>query len=81
MKIFNDLEMFRVVFKALLAVLVVAFSATFLMMVSFRPSDQLSEQAGVIVGFVTGTAFASILGFYFGSSDRPKERKPDDLIK
>ena len=70
----NDAEKFRVVFKAALAVLVVGFSAVFLWMVSFRPTEELSEHAGVIVGFVTGTAFASVLGFYFGSSDRPKDK-------
>lgn len=68
-------EQFRVIFKAFLAVLVVAFSAVFLWRVSFMPTEQLSEHAGVIVGFVTGTAFASVLGFYFGSSDRPKDQK------
>ena len=72
-----DIEVFRVIFKAFLAVLVVSFSAVFLVMVSFRQTDQLSEHAGVIVGFVTGTAFASVLGFYFGSSDRAKIQKED----
>jgi hypothetical protein len=68
----DDVEKFRVVFKAFLALVVVAFAGTFLTLVAFKPADQLNEHTGVIVGFVTGTAFASVLGFYFGSSDRAK---------
>jgi hypothetical protein len=74
-----DLEKFRVIFKACLALLVVSFSAIFLMMVSFRPNANLSEHAGIIVGFVTGTAFSSVLGFYFGSSDKPREKENIDV--
>ena len=73
-----DLEKFRVVFKACLAILLVAFGAVFLMMVSFRSDTNLSEHAGIIVGFVTGTVFSSVLGFYFGSSDKPRDKEKID---
>lgn len=70
----EDRETYRVVFKSLLGYSVFIFCAYLLSKVAFMPKETLNEHTGTIVGFITGSAFALILGFYFGSSDK-KERK------
>jgi ABC-type nitrate/sulfonate/bicarbonate transport system permease component len=61
-------------FRKLLATLVVGSSFIYLTAVTFVsiPKSNM-DNAKVIMGFLLGTALATILGFYFGDSDKKDE--------
>jgi len=65
----------RVIFRAFLAFFMVSGSGFILWHAAFAKKEMLSEHAGVIVGFITGSAIAAVIGFYFGGQDRQKEKK------
>jgi hypothetical protein len=73
----EEREAYRVLFKSILGYSVFAFCAYFLSRAAFTSPDQLNEHTGTIVGFITGSAFSLVLGFYFGSSD--KKITPSDF--
>ena len=65
----------RVIFRAFLSLFMVAGSGFILWHAAFTKKDLLNEHTGVIVGFITGSALAAVIGFYFGGQDRQKEKK------
>jgi hypothetical protein len=72
-----DPESYRIVFRSVLSIIVVFFAATFMYKVAFIESESLNEHTGVVLGFITGTAFATILNYYLGSSDKGNNKKEE----
>jgi hypothetical protein len=73
----EERETYRVIFKSFLGYSIFIFCAYFLSRAAFTAPEQLNEHTGTIVGFITGSAFSLIIGFYFGSSD--KKLTPSDF--
>ncbi len=74
-------------FRAWLAFYVVTLSFIFIFSITLIPEAQGAETNNIILGFLLATGLASILAFYFGSSDSPPiapiepERGTDDKDK
>lgn len=75
----EERETYRVVFKSVLGYSIFAFCAYFLYRAAFTSPEQLNEHTGTIVGFITGSAFSMIIGFYFGSSDKKLALEPEKI--
>ena len=65
----------RVIFRAFLAFFMMTGSGIILWYAAFAKKEMLNEHTGVIVGFITGSAIAAVIGFYFGGQDRQKDKK------
>lgn len=70
-------NMFRVLFRSFLAVVMVSVGVSFLWKAAFIQKAFLNEHTGVIVGFITGTFITAAVSFYFGGQDRSK-KPPED---
>lgn len=66
------LEVFRGKFRAFMAWWVITISFVYLFIASFAKFPK-TEHVGTIVGFLTGTAIAVVLAFYFSGSQQVDE--------
>jgi hypothetical protein len=71
-------NMFRVLFRSFLAIVMVSVGIAFLWKAAFIQKALLNEHTGVIVGFITGTFITAAISFYFGGQDRSKKSGGDD---
>jgi hypothetical protein len=72
----DRIQMFRMKFRAVLAVLLMGGAGWFLYKACFTAKESLNENTGLVVGFVTGTVVASIVAFYFGTSESQQNKQP-----
>ena len=68
-------ELFRVLFRAFLAMVMVVGGGCFLWKAAVLPADSLNEYTGVIVGFITGSFVGLAVSFYFGGQDTTVTKK------
>lgn len=71
-------QLFRMKFRAVLAVLLMGGAGWFLYKACFTAKESLNENTGLVVGFVTGTVVASIVAFYFGTSESQQNKQPQN---
>lgn len=69
-------NMYRVLFRMFLAVVMVVGGGAFLWSAAFEDAAKITEVTLMIVGFVIGTFLAVPIGFYFGGQDRTKKNEP-----
>lgn len=62
-------EKFRVIFKAIFAVLGFAAAIAFLFTAVLSEAAAQSKYTGTILGFMTGTLITLVFTYYFGNSD------------
>ena len=77
----KDYGMFKFAFMAIYAIGVTAASFAYFFRVTFGivPEDNTSY-ANYILGFLTGTAISSFLGYYFGASQATNTyNKPPEI--
>lgn len=68
-----SLEVFRGKFRAFMAWWVITIAFVYLFMASFMKYPK-NEYVGTIIGFLTGTAVAMVLAFYFSGSQQVDEQ-------
>lgn len=68
-----NMEVFRGKFRAFMAWWVITIAFLYLFMVTFMRYPK-NDYVGTIVGFLTGTAIAVILAFYFSGSQQVDEQ-------
>jgi len=73
------LEIFRGKFRAFMAWWVITIAFLYLFMVTFVKYPK-SDYVGTIIGFLTGTALAMILAFYFSGSQQVDEQSQLQLV-
>jgi len=56
--------------RSVIAILVIVWAGLYLWKYSFTRIELINSDAKFIAGFVTGTMVATIIGFYFGSSEK-----------
>ena len=74
---YKDTVVFRMWFRAALAMLAVIGAGAFLWMVCFTKDAEMSKQTGIVVGFVIGTLLTTVFAYYFGSSEGNEKSKPE----
>lgn len=73
------MEVFRGKFRAFMAWWVITIAFLYLFMVTFMRYPK-NDYVGTIVGFLTGTAIAVILAFYFSGSQQVDEHTQQQQI-
>lgn len=68
-------ELFRVLFRAFLALVMVVGGGCFLWKAAVLPAEGLNEYAGVIIGFITGSFVGLAVNFYFTGQDSTTVKK------
>jgi hypothetical protein len=56
--------------RSLLAIVVTMWAGAYLWQYTFTIADKMNTDAKFIAGFVTGSVVATIINFYFGSSEK-----------
>jgi len=74
-----SMEVFRGKFRAFMAWWVITIAFLYLFMVTFMRYPK-NDYVGTIVGFLTGTAIAVILAFYFSGSQQVDEHTQQQQI-
>lgn len=63
------IQLFRMRFRALFAVLLSSGAGLFLYKACFTAEAELTKHTGIVVGFITGSILSAIVMFYFGTSE------------
>jgi hypothetical protein len=69
------LSIFKGKFIAFYTILVTVIAFFFLYKITFTPADALNEHAGVVVGFLIGTAITTPVVFWFKHGGKPEDEK------
>lgn len=71
-------NMFRILFRAFIAVLLLAGGGAFLWKAAFIQKALINENTNFIVGFVTASVIGVAVSYYFGGQDRANKVPPKD---
>ena len=64
-------------YRAWLSFYIITLSFGFLYMITWFPEAQSAKSNDIILGFLLGTGLASIIAFYFGSTEGKDKKAPE----